>query len=244
MRYTGINLMVPTRRRQRKVWRLIESTRAMATDMSRVRFSFLVDPQEQSTVDFLTHAQTACPRQIITNAEPGPPNLARFYNQLYEATEYVGDEWLVSMVGDDMYWLTIDWDGWILDAVNRHDGLGIFHCDDCYLHHGRIPVNLFMARPFIRAACGDTMKWMDERFCVDFIDVVWREVADRIGQNHYLSNVKLHHDHEGRKPRGEQDTTIRRLRARVHEARKHAGAIPGIVEAHVRNLRDAGVMNS
>jgi hypothetical protein len=203
MTYDKINLMVPTRRRIDHLAKLISSTLRFATTPERIAFTFLVDDDDEETHYYLNQHGPRCDWQKLLWHEK-MPHLGRMYNKIYAETKFQSA--IVTMIGDDMVFETENWDADILSEINDRNGWCIASCDDGYIQHGRIFVNLFTTRKVVIATGGP---FMSEEFPMDFIDVVWTELAKRSGIDCYLHNVMLRHEHSS----VAGDTTRERLQS-------------------------------
>ena len=162
------------------------------------------------------------------------PNLAKYFNMLYEATTSFGDDCLVSMLGDDMYFKTFGWDSAILEQVNRYNGYGVHWCNDDYIAKERLCVNLFVTRQYVEAT---EHPFMDETFPAEMIDLIWFLVGKATKHLHYLPNVIIKHNHNTAKPKEQWDKTFNRLRPHQklahgigkHVVREHAEIIAKIL---------------
>jgi hypothetical protein len=203
MIYSQINFMLPTRKRVPQLRRFIETSLAYVTNFNRIAFTFLVDRDDIQTRYYLDKRQLPCDSMVLYWDDPGP-HLGKMYNKLYDETPFKDS--VVSMVGDDMAWMTPRYNEPILKAINDLDGFAVVSCDDGYIQQGKIFVNLFTTRRMVEATGAP---FMSEEFPMDFIDVVWTVLARLTKTDVYLSDVTLKHEHSA----SAGDETRERLRA-------------------------------
>lgn len=194
MYYNRINLMIPTRKRVANgmLPRLVDSALSLAAKRERLHFSILSDPDDRETGQYVTRLarQGVAIDSFVSDFEQ--PHLAKCWNALYARSQQY-PAMLVSMVGDDMEWQTPGFDDRILEAMNARDGHAIVYCDDCYVQHEKMTVNLFVSRALVEAT---GYPFMCERFRANMIDVIWTVVGQKAGLLCYLPDVKLRHHHK------------------------------------------------
>ena len=209
-KYDKINLMVPTRGRAKTMLpKFISSACSTISGLGGICFTFCVNVNDKETRDFLKKNVPDNMLDIIYEDLPAP-HLAKFFNMMYVQTRFRNPRTMVSMLGDDMEFITPDWDKKILDAINEMGGRGIVYCDDDYYQHEHLCVNLFSTRPIVDAS---GKPFMCEMFPADYIDNVWMEVGKATGTLRYLADVKIRHNHSSKVPAAQQDDTYRRLRS-------------------------------
>jgi hypothetical protein len=135
------------------------------------------------------------------------PDLSHYFNMMYEAA---GKQELVSLLGDDMLFLTQDWDTKVLDEINSRNGISFVTCNDNYVHDKDIPVNFFTT-PELVDACGG--EFVCPGFRADWIDTAWGELARLLECYVYLEDVVISHEHVTKT--GKDDETYRRLRSKA-----------------------------
>jgi hypothetical protein len=234
--------MLPSRKRvdSGKLPRFIKSVMDMTSDLKNVCLTFLVDVDDVET-EFYLHItkDIKCDYEVIPNKILDRPHLGKFYNVLYNQTKFNNPETLVSMVGDDMVFMTKGWDKILLDRVNEEKGIGIFHCRDG-IQDGRIAVNLFTSREWVDALGG---VFMSELFPADFIDEIHTRVAQRVGKLFYLKEIFLKHEHSGLSDPSTYDDTFKRLRVQYDEALKHVDKIGDLINYHTECLNRSGLLH-
>jgi len=204
MTYDRINLVLPTRKRVPHLAKFIESAVATAKNVDSLCLTLMVDEDDYETRAYLlTHA--LCIPLYMTYWNQPAPHLGKMYNDLYRAHINAHDA-VVSMVGDDMVFATPGWDERILREINARNGWAVVSLNDDYIQHGKIFVNVFTTRKMVEATGGP---FMSEEFPMDFIDVVWTELARKTRTDVYLPDVILRHEHSS----CAGDETRERLRA-------------------------------
>lgn len=232
MRYSAINLMLPTRKRLTGLERFTTSAVHLAADASCLRFSFLVDASDIETLQWVNEFQWNH-KHIIVDHNTDGPHLARYYNRLYSESIYKDEATLVSMVADDMYFDTQGWDEMILSCVNRHGGHAYVFGDDCYIQHGKMAVNGFTSRMVVEGTGAGEFMW--SRWRANMIDVVWTEIARRAGILEYIPELHIPHDHNGRK--AVKDETHLRLKQHYTFAAGRWHILDPYINAAVESLR-------
>jgi hypothetical protein len=214
MLYDKINIFLPTFKRIQSLQRCIDSAMRNAADIRNLRFTFCVNEKDTDTVQYLSSRYWPDPLmwQVVFE-KTQQPNLAYYYNLLYEKTDFNEAGTLVSMVGDDMVFASPLWDKVIIDRMNECDGLAIIHADDDYIGHDQLCVNLFTSRRLIALT---QRPFMCERFHAEMIDVVWTYIGKMLvaGERsvlQYLRGVTIRHEHFTRKDISQADPTAKRL---------------------------------
>ncbi len=209
MQYKKINLMLPTYGRSDTMLpRFIASAISKVSDPENICFTFCVNKSDKNTIDFIKDRLRGgeVDYHIIYEELPRP-HLAKYFNKMYKETRFKHASTIISMLGDDMEFLTDGYDLLILKAVNDCDGLGLIFGDDCYSWHEKLCVNLFTSRRFV-----DMLKplpFMCEFYSRDQIDIVWRDVTMQMGLYIYVSSLKIKHHHCTRPDVGKDATYIR-----------------------------------
>lgn len=211
MQYREVSLMVPTYKRTQRLATLLDSALSKADDVQRVRFQFCLNEKDKDTLEYLERRYW--PRTdawSVVMERTTQPNLAYYYNLLYEAGGDAGrgDDCLVSMVGDDMEFVTPGWDTSVLAAINASKGHAIVYLNDDYIAGDKLCINLFTTSELVRAT---GKPFMCARYHAEMIDVVWYMVGRFTGTLRYLPNVVLRHNHNTRLPQEKWDETFQRL---------------------------------
>ena len=210
MNYNRICIMCPTYMRSKtKLPVFINSAISQVRDINQICFSFCVSQRDTETQDYLKSYSWPDPdmwEMIVENT--ASPNLALYFNLMYNQTKFNNPEICVSEFGDDMRFVTQDYDQHILDLVNSYDGIGCFWCNDDYIARERCCVNLVVTRKFVEAT---EEPFMCEKYPADLIDVVWTRVGRYTKSLHFLPHTVIKHEHESAVPDARQDETYKRL---------------------------------
>jgi len=237
MIYDTINIMLPTYKRVKngRLQPFIESTLAMVSDPKNIIFTFLINDEDLESKEYLINYPNQdkfFDWEILYEQEP-TPNLAIFFNILFKKTRNKDPGTLVSMVGDDMRWMTKDFDLKILNAINYLNGEALVYCNDGYIQGPALCVNLFISRKLADSASVDGY-WMPNDFPVDYIDNVWMEFAKMNNLLCYLDDVMLKHEHSTKVG---FDDTYNRLRSNYYITAKNLGSLELYIDTMDRNYK-------
>ena len=209
MIYDSIALMLPTYGRSSTYLpRFIDTAIQHWDNQSPISFGFCVNAADRATVEYIMRREwpEGIDYWVITESLP-KPNLATYFNMLYEELKRRGDKGAVaSMVGDDMIFETHGWNVRLLALINQYKGTGVFWCNDLFIARERCPVNLFVTQDFIEAT---EHPFMCEEFEGEMIDWLWGKVGKYTRTSHYDPDIHIRHDHDGSKP--DKDATTLRL---------------------------------
>lgn len=229
-KYKKINLMLPTfMRSDGKLRVFIDTALATVSDPKNIVFTFCINDKDPDTAAYLKAKQKDIERAgaavFIVHENLDRPHLGKYFNMMYEHhKKKLDNTCLVSMVGDDMEFKSDNWDLRILQAANLFDGICIIYGDDLKSMYKKMCVNLFTSVEMVDAQGG---QFMCEEFEIDMIDLVWQQVAERLGINVYLGDVKIFHNHATLP--GKMDSVWRRMRESYGRASgawaKHGKAI-------------------
>ena len=185
--------MLPTYGRAKtKLPTFIDSALRTVSNKKNICFTFCVNVRDRETAEYL-QSRDDIDKEIIIEELPRP-HFAKYWNMMYEHHKKTrGEHCLVSMVGDDMEFKTIDWDAKILDTINYFDGIAMVYGDDCRKSNQRLATNHFTTCKLVDAQLPHP--YMCEEFAVDYIDAVWHTVTQTLGVLIYLHDVKIFHDH-------------------------------------------------
>ena len=210
MRYNKICIMVPTYKRSKTSLPVfIDSALATAT-LKNICFSFCVNKKDTETIDYLSQRDWDYGTEWeIIYEDLIQPNLAYYFNKMYDETKFDSSGTCVSMFGDDMVFKTYGWDEKFLNTINNYNGIGVFWADDNYIAHDQLCVNLVVTRKMVEAT---KHRFMCDLFHADMIDTIWMEVGKLTNTGHYLNDVIIQHNHSTKKPGEEWDETFMRLR--------------------------------
>jgi hypothetical protein len=207
--YDKIWLMVPTYRRVDWIKRFINSAIDKADNPeSSIGFVFCVNHKDPKTKEYLTDfCNNRFRDAFIVEEKSIQPNLALYFNMMYDQVVKDQGDTIVSMLGDDMVFETKGYDTRLLSEINNHNGIGVFWCDDGYIAHEKCCVNLFVTKKMVDMT---GKPFMCPFYKADMIDVVWWMIGMQTQTAHYLSDVVIRHLHNTSLKEG-YDTTFQRL---------------------------------
>lgn len=243
-RIDRICLMVPTYGRSKTTLPLfIDSAIDKVSNVKKICFCFCVNKKDTETQEYLNSRDWphGCEWEMIIENNI-QPNLALFFNKMYDETKFNGQNIAVSMLGDDMVFETHDYDLSIMKEINAYNGYGVFWCDDDYIAHETMCVNLFVTRRMVDAT---RRPFMCDLFHADMIDAVWYLIGTLTHTAHYNREVIIKHNHNTAKPPDEWDATFMRLRPLQQMANQYDNQKKGRVYAQTiaRRLVLQGIGN-
>jgi len=203
-----IVLMVPTYKRIDMLRKLIDSALNTAKDVENIKFAFCVNEKDidtWKTISEQIYFPFGASQYQIVFENTNQPNLSLYYNLLYQNLRWKESNTIVSMVGDDMQFISPNWDEQIRQNIEYKS---IIYLNDDYIAGEKLCVNLFTTRYIVDAT---EKPFMCEKFHAEMIDVVWFNVGNLTGLIKYLPNVILKHNHLMSKNIEDQDETYKRL---------------------------------
>jgi hypothetical protein len=217
MKYDKINLMVPTWGRvvNGMLPRFVESAATLADNIDKIHFSFLIDPGDKQSSYYITKLAHTGLKVDLFVSDFEQPHVAKCYNRLYELS-IQDPSMLISMVGDDMEWKTKGYDSKILDKANECKGKAIIYCDDDFVQHEKMCVNLFTTRLLVDAT---GQPFMCPKFRANIIDSIWTSIGRKADLLQYMPDIILKHHHKDR------DENRVRMSTYVSFESQHAGFI-------------------
>jgi len=213
--YDKIWLMVPTYKRVEWIQRFIDSAIIMSDDPEKIAFCFCTNVKDKKTVEGIKlsiydeNDELKVGDILFVEEKSIQPNLSLYFNMMYDAVIEAerGKDCVVSMLGDDMVFETKGYDTRLLDEINKHEGIGVFWCDDGYIAHDKCCVNLFVTKKFVEAT---GQPFMCPWYKADMIDAIWWMVGKQTQTCRYLGDVVIKHLHNT--SLGGYDPTFQRLR--------------------------------
>jgi hypothetical protein len=204
MIYNKICLMLPTYGRCKTYLpKFLDSAEKTATSIC---FSLCVNKKDLATINYLDERVWKFDYEVIFE-ETEKPHLAKYFNLLYGKSKWKKDgSTVVSMVGDDMEFLTPNWDKKMLDLINKYNGVGVFWGDDDFIARERLCVNMFVTRYFVDAT---EHPFMCELFAAEMIDYLWYKVGKYTRTLHFDPNIIIKHNHMYKQEN--KDETFKRL---------------------------------
>lgn len=193
-----IALLCPTRERPKDVKRLIDSLENTTSDFDNVTLYLGVDEDDITLKDIKKLEKKHDFVTIIPI--PASPDgkfigLGKIWNIMYSKV----DDDIIGMVGDDMEFLTKDWDTMILSEFKkRPDQVLLVHANDGmrgagnpFPHDKPLAVNSFIHRLY----CETFGKYCIENFKHGFHDTWLMCVFDLVGRTVYRHDIMINHLH-------------------------------------------------
>jgi len=210
MIYDKICLMLPTYKRPESIMSFVNSALNCADDWHRLRFCFCVNKSDTESKRMISESMFWPDADMweIIEESTDQPNLSLYFNTMYDQTKFNEEETLVTMLGDDMVFMTKGYDTKILETINSLDGKAIVFCNDNYIAKEKLCVNLFTTRKVVKA---QDKPFMCEYYHAEMIDVVWHSVGIMTGMLRYLPNVIIQHNHNTKKNKEQWDETFKRI---------------------------------
>ena len=219
--------MCPTYHRIEKLTRFIKSAQKTCSDKANICFTFCVNISDTAT-EHLIKALCEGWDYLIVYEDMPHPNIAKFYNLMCKHTKKE-PETIISMLGDDMEFITPGYDKFLINKINQHNGIGIFYCD----HKGKkrnLCVLIFTTRKFIEYNRPEP--FMNELFPCDVIDRLWKDTAERLGCYYYCHEVVVLHHHSKK----DRDATYVRLRTVAHITRENEKGYSDILDSQFERM--------
>ena len=103
------------------------------------------------------------------------------------------NEEIISMIGDDMVFLTPGWDEMLIEEFKtaKLDLIHGVYCNDGY-HGEKLAVNFFCHRRYAELMNG---KFMREEFKINWIDQWLHQVFQSVGRLKYRGDIMIEHRH-------------------------------------------------
>lgn len=236
-KYNEICLMIPTYKRPQKLKELIDSVNETTNDLSNIKFSFCVNVKDIETREFLKSYDHKCDYEIIDESTI-QPNLSYYFNKMFDETKFKNA--IVSMIGDDMVFVTKGWDERIKQTINNEYGKAIVYCDDNFTSHELCAVNLFVTRELVLLT---KKPFMCTEFHADMIDMIWTMIGTITGILRYLPDVIIQHNHSSKESKDKWDETFQRLSPIQKHANNKSGVKFAVAYSTLcaRNLIEEGV---
>jgi hypothetical protein len=192
MIYNKINIFLPTKGRVQngKLNRFLLSAKNKCDDYRSICITFLLDKEDRETINFIYSLELKIEFSVLYYPK-NEVHLGKFYNYIYNNTIFSEPETVVTMVGDDMEFITQGYDTKVLKEINKHDGNAVVYCND--RNQGRkLCANIFTTREVVEWT---RHPFMCEAFGAYFIDTVWMRVAEKLKILYYLEDVLIIHHH-------------------------------------------------
>jgi len=210
MIYDKICLMLPTYKRPGSIMTFVNSALRTADDWRRIRFSFCVNEKDEISKQMISEGLFFPDPDMweIIEESTDQPNLSLYFNLMYDKTRFNEPETIVTMVGDDMVFLTKGWDTKVIETISANDGKAIVYCNDNYIAKEKLCVNLFTTRKVVEA---QEKPFMCEYYHAEMIDVVWHYVGQMTNLLIYLPDVYIQHNHSTKQNKEKWDETFQRI---------------------------------
>jgi hypothetical protein len=206
--------MLPTFNRPQRLATLIYSALDNADIKERVHFCLCVHVSDNLTREALPSIIDGFANRVqIVDEDTDQPNLPYYFNKMYDETTH--RDALVSMLGDDMRFMTPSWDTQVLTAIAQADGKAIVFGDDAYIAHDKLCVHFFTTRKIVEV----TQKpFMCPIFHAEMIDVIWFLFGQSTETLRYLPDMVIKHEHDSGKKDEERDFTYMRMQPLRNQA--------------------------
>ena len=186
-----IALLVPSRERIDKKAELINSILNTVDDTNNIFLYFGID-EDDPTLDIVSKMSSFYPFvKIVKIANNGEfQNLGVLWNLCAKES----NEEIISMIGDDMVFLTKGWDSKIIEEFTYpkcpSDNFKMVYCHDGK-HGEKMAVNCFIHRVYMDI----NGYFMREEFPVDKIDIWLQQIYNAFGRLTYKGDIHIEHKH-------------------------------------------------
>ena len=203
-----IALLVPSRERIDKKLELVNSIKNTVADINNISLYFGIDTDDP-TRD--TAIQIAKENPFVKIVDI--PSVGHFQNLgiLWNICARAANEEILSMIGDDMVFITRNWDTEILKEFSPQvcpkDNFKMVYCYDgrhgercavnCFVHRNYFDINGYFSR---------------EEFPVDKIDIWLQQVYNSFGRLYYRGDIHIEHKHWSFR-KSAKDAVMFRMRA-------------------------------
>lgn len=184
-----IAILVPTRERMNNRLTLLFSILTTVSDINNVVIYYGVD-KDDPTLETINKVATAIPALKIIEIENNGEflGLGKLWNILtHESTEEI-----ISMIGDDMVFKTLNWDIEIINEFKNGpvDNIQAVHCNDDY-HGAKLAVNIFCHRKYAEVLGG----FMREEFKINWVDQWMHQLFNSFNRLKYRGDIMIEHRH-------------------------------------------------
>lgn len=184
-----IAILVPSRERMNRRLTLIMSIITSVKDINNVNIYFGVD-RDDPTREMIYKVANAIPCVKIVDID----NKGEFIGlgKMWNICVDNSTEEIISMIGDDMVFLTPNWDEMLLEEFKNipADCIKGVHCND--LCHGeKLAVNFFCHRQYAAIMGG----FMREEFRINWIDQWLHQMFSAFGRLKYRGDIVIEHRH-------------------------------------------------
>ena len=203
-----IALLVPSRERIDKKLELINSIKNTVADINNITLYFGIDTDDPTRDAVLQIAKENTFIKIVDIESVGHfQNLGILWNICAKAA----NEEILSMIGDDMIFLSKNWDLEIINEFSPEvcpkDNFKMVFCNDCR-HGNKCAVNCFIHRSYYEI----NGYFAREEFPINGIDIWLHQIYNSFGRLYYRNDILIEHKHWSfRKSR--KDTVANRMGA-------------------------------
>lgn len=185
-----IAILVPSRERMNRRLTLINSIITTVSDINNVNIYIGVD-EDDPTRNLIYKVSKAIPCvKIVDLKNQGKfVGLGKMWNECVSQS----NEDIISMIGDDMVFRTINWDIEIIKEFTidcPQDLIKAVHCNDDH-HKQKLAVNLFCHRKFV-SVMG---KFMREEFRINWVDQWLHQLFSCVDRLKYRDDILIEHRH-------------------------------------------------
>jgi hypothetical protein len=186
-----IALLVPSRERIDKKKQLIDSIKSTVKDIDNVSLYFGIDEDDPVREQAAVFCKENTFIKIVNIKNNG-----KFLNLgvLWNICARESNEDIISMIGDDMVFITKNWDEEILKEFEYpqcpKDNFKMVHCYDGKWGP-KIAVNAFIHRSYMDL----TGYFMREEFPVDKVDIWLQQIYMAFGRLVYRGDIHIEHKH-------------------------------------------------
>ena len=185
-----IAILVPSRERMNRRLTMLMSILTSVKDINNVNVYFGVD-EDDPTREIIKKVAAAvpCVKIVDIKNEGKFIGLGKMWNLCVSAS----NEEIISMIGDDMVFLTPGWDEMLIEEFKtaKLDLIHGVHCNDGY-HGEKLAVNFFCHRRYAELMNG---KFMREEFKINWIDQWLHQVFQSVGRLKYRGDIMIEHRH-------------------------------------------------
>jgi hypothetical protein len=199
-----IAILVPSRERMNQRLTLLTSIITSVADINNVNIYFGVDVDDPSR-DMIYKVASAIPCVKVVDID----NQGKFIGlgKMWNICVDNSSEEIISMIGDDMVFLTPRWDEMLLEEFKNMpaDCIKAVHCNDL-CHGAKLAVNLFCHRKYAQVLG----RFMREEFKINWVDQWMHQLFNAFGRISYRGDIVIEHRHWVL-GKGKRDKTAERM---------------------------------
>lgn len=231
--YDRVNILCATKGRSAKsLPTFVASALEKAEDKSKLLFTFCLNVSDKSSESYLRGA-IAKENLCIVYENEKECNLSIFYNKCYNETTFKDNSVAVGFFGDDMVFVTKNWDRPMLSKLNDSCGYGIIYGDDDYVQHDMNCVYFLVSRKLVDAT---GLPYVCPHFKVDWIDTIWYEIGKRLNLLEYIPSLHVAHRH-GLSPDVGMDIVAADMRRIARTENRDVARKDEYIETAVANIK-------